>query len=104
MKWNTIPDSERTSIGLFDNSKVGPAPQFQKLTSIQQSFEVFMSDVILSEIQKCTNIFGQNRYDIWKPVSSNELKAFIGILIAAGRCKENHMSVDLMWTNKMPGR
>lgn len=75
----------------------------RNLKSASQAFKAFLSTAIIEEVVLCTNLFGDRYFTgkkkDWKPVTTNEIWAFIGILIAAGRNHQNHMSVATMWSS-----
>lgn len=103
MVWSSELPKNRESSGKFDDSKVGPAEHCRNLKSIAQAFKVFLTEEMIEEVVRCTNLYGERYFtekkQKWKPVTVNELWAFIGILIAAGRNHQNHVNLNTMWSS-----
>lgn len=98
MTWSSNVPKDREPCGIFDDSKIGPAEHMRSLKSAAQAFKAFLSEAIIEEVVCCTNLYRERyytgKYQVWKPVSINEMWAFIGILIVAGRNHQNYMSED----------
>lgn len=66
----------------------------------REVFEAFFTAEIIEEVVTCTNGYGVQKFlESWKPVTKNEMLGFIAILIATGRNKQNHVSLDELWTS-----
>lgn len=110
MKWSCEPIQDREEIGEFDDTNVGPAEHMLGLKTPREVFEQFFTNDMIDHIVRCTNIYGERyfemrkRKDEWKPVTINEMRSFIAILIATGRNKQNHMSLDVLWTHQKSWR
>ena len=73
-------------------------------------FKMFMTDEIIEEICKWTNLFAvdvRNRYNQenpnnpkkeWKPLDAVELRAFIGLIIVAGLERPKRKPWHEMWS------
>lgn len=110
MKWSCHPDQDREPSGEFDDTNVGPAQHMFDLKTPREVFEQFITPDMIKHIVRCTNVYGERyfekkqRKEAWKPVTDNEMWSFIAILIATGRNKQNHMSINLLWTRQKPWR
>lgn len=86
-------------------NKVVLPPQ-KTVDSFRDSFELFITSSILSDIVKFTNQEAQrvytneNKKAIWKPCDEVEIRALIGLLITAGHLKSNHQTVVALWNPK----
>lgn len=49
---------------------------------------------------KYTNLFAIRNNKKWKKVTTAEMKAFMGILIAAGRLHQNDLNTHLLWDSE----
>lgn len=110
MKWTCKPKPNRTTSGKFDETSVGPASHMVNLKTPREMFEQFITVDMIKEIVRCTNIYGKNyfekknRKEVWRPITVNEMWSFIAILIATGRNKQNHMSIEQLWSSHKPWR
>lgn len=100
--WSFESHPDREPNGEFDDSFIGPADHCRGIKTAREAFQTFLSPDIIREVVRCTNLNGE-RYSQtsnikWKPVTENEMWSFISILIAAGRNKQNHYSIEAMWT------
>lgn len=70
-----------------------------------ESFYLFLSIENIEKMTHYTNLYAVDytqrlgRKRPWKPVTVNEMKAFIGLLIAAGRNGQNHTSTKQLWSS-----
>ena len=76
------------------------------MDSLRDSFELFITSVILNDIVKFTNQEAEsvyrmeNKKSTWKPCDEVEISALIGLLITAGHLKFNHQTVSALWNPK----
>lgn len=98
MRWYFTPPKRREKIGEFGKSGVGPAQICHHVKTAKEAFECYISPDIIQEVLRYTNLYGERHVENWRPVTENELKCFIAVLIAAGRNKQNRLDVNMMWT------
>ena len=50
---------------------------------------------------EATRIYEEKRPgSIWKPTDQTEIMAYIGLVMAAGHLKQNHLSIEKLWNKK----
>ena len=98
-KWQTTPNfDENTKFSLEFAPMVQPA--HLSLTTIEQFFSLIFTNSLLSKIVDYTNIRIKLKSINVSPITINELKAFIGLLILFGLKKINHVSIHYIWSPK----
>lgn len=70
----------------------------QNVTTSSHAFNLFVSDKIISDVVKCTNIEGRRvKKDAWVPTNDEEIEAVIGMLLFLGTKKHNMLSTEEIW-------
>ena len=91
----------RTKTRLYNmvNAKPGLLGDAQNVVSIIDCFSLFFSDHILEKALYYTNKYClcNTKYMNGKLLTLDELKAFLGILIASGRCNGTRLSLKQIW-------
>lgn len=64
------------------------------------SFLIFVTDEIMLNIVSMTNLQGRRTIENWKDVDSDELRAYVGLLILAGVYRSKHESTLSLWNEK----
>ncbi|KAI4806684.1 hypothetical protein KUCAC02_017499 [Chaenocephalus aceratus] len=90
--WADLPPTQaKTPSHNLLRSRSGPAPGFSTVSPID-AWKLFITDSILEEVLRCTNMEGRrvatDRGKEWKNRSKEELMAFIGLTIIAGSEKK----------------
>jgi hypothetical protein len=97
-KWQTVPnfDSNKSFYESFGPSLNEP---YEHLKTVDEFFSAIFTNQLLEKIVEYTNIGLKLKYGekIPEPVSLNELKAFIGLLITFGITKKRRISVEKIW-------
>jgi hypothetical protein len=97
-KWQTVPnfDSNKTFYESFGPRLNEP---FKHLKTVDQFFSSVFTDQLLEKIVFYTNESLNLKYGekVQEPISLNELKAFIGLLITFGITKKRKISVEKIW-------
>lgn len=98
--WSTSSATKR-SPGTFQMNS-GISVGCRKVTRPIEAFSSFFTDEMTELMVTCTNNYGdayfKRRDKKWKQVTVAEIRSFFGILIAAGRNKQNQLDVREMWT------
>lgn len=84
--WRNIPYFRRSILhGKYRHSfdKVNCRPG-QRIETPKQAFDCFISSEVINIIVKYTNIEAKRSNQNWREIDAIELKAFIGLLLAAG--------------------
>lgn len=66
--------------------------------SPKQAFQLFLTEEVVREIVRCTNLEGSRRHQNWTPTSVEEQYCFYGVLLLAGAHHENHTRVSELWS------
>lgn len=96
-EWSRKPTDDPPSTGEFDEALHGLTNHSRSFQTAREAFELFMSDEMLSTMVKYTNMFASSKNRKWHPVTKPEMRAFIAILIAAGRMHMNDLNTHLLW-------
>lgn len=97
--WNSNPPANtRTRAHNIVSSSKGLREEARDITSVKETFDLFISSNMLEEITTHTNQFCQRRSGS-KQISKSELEAFIGILLASGRCNGRRLALKEIWTS-----
>ena len=106
-EWQTTaPQRHRTQQHNIVRSRAGPRNLPGALTEVLQAFRLYLSDKILNMIVEHTNTKATRIYEekrpgsIWKPTDQTEIMAYIGLVMAAGHLKQNHLSIEKLWNKK----
>ncbi|XP_061756675.1 uncharacterized protein LOC133552992 isoform X1 [Nerophis ophidion] len=96
--WSELPPSQgRTQSHNIIRSRSGPAEGLSTTVSPKDAWELFITDDILQEVMKCTNLEGRRvataRRKEWTNVTKDEFMAFIGLTLLAGSEKNWDVSV-----------
>lgn len=101
IKWSK--KSSHSTPGEFDHSRHCLNDSATKIQSAKDAFQLFFPDNLISLMVKYTNMYARRRHNRgrskWKDVSVPEMKAFIGVLIAAGRMHQNNLNSKLLWAD-----
>lgn len=92
-KWTSRPEPQ-----FFDEQPISAKRRFTNKTKPIRFFESFFSDKVYELIVLQTNLYAEQRnIATWTPLTQQELKAFLGILIIMGY----HVlpSIDLYWSS-----
>lgn len=104
LPWSSKPP-KRPPLGNFDYSKAGVSQSCRGIKTPKEAFLAFLSPDIIQEVVHCTNLYGKkyyeqrNRKTAWRQVTCAEMRAFIAVLIAAGRNNQNHINVQQLWSS-----
>lgn len=100
-KWSKA--SDHVSAGEFDCSNHGLNESANRIETAKDAFHLFFPSDLIQLMVKYTNLYARRRgiqsRGKWKDVSAAEMKAFIGVLIAAGRLHQNNLNSKLLWTS-----
>uniref|UniRef100_A0A8C4PWH1 PiggyBac transposable element-derived protein domain-containing protein n=1 Tax=Eptatretus burgeri TaxID=7764 RepID=A0A8C4PWH1_EPTBU len=73
--------------------------------SPKHAWDLFVTDNMLEEICKCSNLEGQraaaNKKKVWKDISKNELLAFLGVSLLAGYDKSCDVSIRELFGDRV---
>ncbi|KAJ4942402.1 hypothetical protein JOQ06_012268 [Pogonophryne albipinna] len=99
--WAELPPTQaKTPSHNLLRSRSGPAPGFSTVSPID-AWKLFITDSILEEVLRCTNMEGRrvatNRGKEWKNLSKEELMAFIGLTILAGSEKNWDVPIRVLF-------
>lgn len=90
------------------NAKPGLTNTSKDITSIREAFDLFMPRSMMDKICEETNRHCQRLLEGTNknipPITSNELYAFVGILLAAGKCHGRKLPLEELWTCDIPYR
>ena len=96
--WSEFPPTQgRTPSHNILSGRPGPAPVLTTTVSPKDAWELFITDNIIQEVMKCTNLEGRRvataRGKEWKNVNKDEFMAFIGLTLLARSEKNWDVSV-----------
>lgn len=99
--WAELPPTQaKTPSHNLLRSRSEPASGFSTVSPID-AWKLFITDSILEEVLKCTNMEGRrvaiNRGKEWKNLSKEELMAFIGLTILAGSEKNWDVPIRVLF-------
>ena len=86
--------------------RAGPKNLPAILTEGLQAFRLHLSDHILKKIVPHTNAEATRIYQkkqsqtTWKLINKTEILAFVGLVMAAGHLKQNHLCIEKLWHKK----
>lgn len=100
--WKSSKTFSRVPLNKFEQDS-GVAPNCRNAKTPIETFSCFFTNEVLEIMVQSTNIYGKaycgKRNKKWKNVTISEMQCFLGILIAAGRNKQNHLNFNEMWTH-----
>ncbi|XP_061747885.1 piggyBac transposable element-derived protein 4-like [Nerophis ophidion] len=96
--WSELPPTQgRTQSHNIIRSRSGPAEGLSITVSPKDAWELFITDDIIQEVMKCTNLEGRRvataRRKEWTNITKDEFMAFIGLTLLAGSEKNWDVSV-----------
>uniref|UniRef100_A0A8C4NHB4 PiggyBac transposable element-derived protein domain-containing protein n=1 Tax=Eptatretus burgeri TaxID=7764 RepID=A0A8C4NHB4_EPTBU len=98
------PLQQRTPRHNIMRNPPGPAPG-NTPRSPKHAWDLFVTDNMLEEICKCSNLEGQraaaNKKKVWKDISKNELLAFLGVSLLAGYDKSCDVSIRELFGDRV---
>lgn len=110
-KWHTRPQqitNKKTPSCNVIRFKPGPTAEARVADTPEKAFRLLFSDAILDEIVTWTNACIQleaanyaKRTPVHSPVTYLELLSLLGILIFGGCQRDNHLSVEELWSPEL---
>lgn len=98
-RWRRTPGATEASRGQFDQCNHGLTDHSQGFKTAREAFELFISTTMLAVMVKYTNVFAKSKRRYWKDVTVPEMRAFLGVLIAAGRLHMNDVNTSILWNS-----
>lgn len=71
-----------------------------RISDPQSSFSLFVTDEIMLHIASMTNLQGRRTIAYWRDVDTDELRAYVGLLILAGVYRSKNESMLSLWSEK----
>lgn len=71
-----------------------------RISDPQSSFSLFVTDEIMLHIASMTNLQGRRTIADWRDVDTDELRAYVGLLILAGVYHSKNESTLSLWSEK----
>lgn len=68
-----------------------------RISSPETAFALFVDEEIVAKMVKMTNLQGLRTVENWSPLTPQELRAYIGLLILAGMYRSRHEATSSLW-------
>lgn len=71
-----------------------------RITDPLSSLRLYITDGIIQHIVAMTNLQGRRYISFWRDLDSNEMLAYVGLLILSGVYRSKHESIASLWSEK----
>ncbi|XP_063348689.1 piggyBac transposable element-derived protein 4-like [Pelmatolapia mariae] len=71
-----------------------------RITDPLSSFRLFITDGIIQHIVSMTNLQGRREISVWRDLDSDEMLAYMGLLILSGVYRSKHEPLTSLWGEK----
>ena len=97
-EWSTRPRVHTKSrVHNFVTAPPGIIGDAKNVATIIEAFEIFISNNIVDDLLKYTNKYRETKGLMDEKITIQELKAFIGVLIASGRSNGRSLALRNVW-------